>query len=119
LWEIAYLTPANMARVFSAKALVNWKPVLVFSNGPYKGDWYVDVVNNNAPDKRFHEWGQGVDGMAALVERFALPGRVVLDPFCGGSATGVAALKLGRRYIGSDSDPDAVGVSAKRLAELA
>jgi hypothetical protein len=118
LWIVAYITPANTARVFSTKALVNWKPVLVFSNGPYKGDWYADVLSNSAPDKRFHDWGQGESGMASLIERFTQPDQTVLDPFCGGSATGAAALKLDRYYIGADIDEYAVAVSAKRLSEL-
>lgn len=118
LWTLAYITPANTARVFSAKALVNWKPVLVFSKGAYKGEWYADVVSNAAPDKRFHEWGQGESGMAALIERFSLPGDVILDPFCGASATGAAALRLGRRYIGADNDRGAINISNQRLAEL-
>lgn len=118
LWTVAYITPANTARVFSAKALVNWKPILVFSNGPYAGEWYADVVNNSAPDKRYHEWGQGESGMAALIDRFSLPGQTILDPFCGGSATGAAAIKMDRLYIGSDIDPDAIEISAHRLVEI-
>lgn len=115
LWTVAYITPANTARVFSAHALVNWKPVLVFSNGPYAGDWYSDVVGNSAPDKRYHEWGQGEGGMAMLIERFSAAGDTVLDPFCGGSATGAAALKIGRLYIGSDFDAGAIAISAERM----
>lgn len=118
LWTLAYLTPANTARVFSAKALVNWKPVLVFCNGSYAGDWYADVVNNSALDKRFHEWGQGESGMAALIERFTSAGQTVLDPFCGGSATGAAALSLDRFYIGSDIDKNSIEISAKRLESM-
>lgn len=118
LWTMAYLTPANTARVFSAKALVNWKPVLVFSNGSYTGDWYADVVNNSAPDKKYHEWGQGESGMAALLERFTSAGQTVLDPFCGGSATGAAALNLQRYYIGSDVDENAIEISAQRLEKI-
>jgi len=117
LWTVAYLTPANTARVFSAKAMVNWKPVLVFSNGPYQGDWYTDVVSNSAVDKRFHEWGQGESGMAELIERYSLPGQTILDPFCGASTTGVAAIKMNRFYVGADNDADAIAISAKRLSE--
>ena len=44
----------------------------------------------------------------ALLERMIFAGSVqnaiVLDPFCGSGSTGVAALKLGRRFIGIDRD---------------
>ena len=117
-WIVSYLTPANTGRVFSAKALVNWKPILIFSNGHYGGEWYSDTASNAARDKKFHEWGQGESGMMELVEKFSTPGQTILDPFCGGSATGAAALKLNRLYIGSDCEPDAIAISAKRLSEI-
>jgi site-specific DNA-methyltransferase (adenine-specific) len=45
----------------------------------------------------------------ALLERIlraaSQPGDQVLDPFNGSGTTGIAALKLGRRYVGLDIDP--------------
>jgi len=45
----------------------------------------------------------------ALLERIVrattMPGDLVLDPFCGSGTTGVAAIRLGRRFVGIDSDP--------------
>jgi site-specific DNA-methyltransferase (adenine-specific) len=46
-------------------------------------------------------------------------GDVVADPFMGSGSVGVAALKLGRRFIGTDLNPDAVRLSAERLKRLA
>ena len=43
----------------------------------------------------------------------------MLDPFCGSSTTGVAALGLGRRYVGIDSQRDYLELSARRLAKAA
>ncbi len=117
-WLIAYVTPRSEARVFSRKALVGWKPVLVFTNGDYAGEWFTDTVESAGPDKRFHAWGQSESGMAALVECFTRPGELVLDPFVGGGATGIAALKLGRRFVGVDMDAAAVATCAARLANM-
>lgn len=40
---------------------------------------------------------------------------VVLDPFVGTGTTGVAAKRLGRRFIGIDVDPKYVEISSKKL----
>lgn len=44
-------------------------------------------------------------------------GNLVLDPFCGSSTTGVAAKRLGRKYIGIDNVRDYIELSARRLAQ--
>jgi site-specific DNA-methyltransferase (adenine-specific) len=59
----------------------------------------------------------------ALLERLLLasttPGALVLDPFCGSGTTGVAALDLGRHFLGLDQEPDYIALAAKRLRALA
>lgn len=42
-------------------------------------------------------------------------GDLIVDPFCGGSTTGIAALSLGRKYMGIDSSPIAIKTSERRL----
>lgn len=44
------------------------------------------------------------------------PGSVVLDPFSGSGTTGVAALSLGRSFIGIDSNPEYIEIAARRLS---
>jgi len=45
-------------------------------------------------------------------------GASVLDPFNGSGTTGVAALKLGRRYVGIDIDPQYLDLSRRRLSAV-
>lgn len=42
---------------------------------------------------------------------------LVLDPFCGSSTTGVAAVLLNRKYVGVDLEEEYLKVSVKRLEE--
>ena len=44
-------------------------------------------------------------------------GDVVLDPFSGAATTGVAALKLGRKYVGVDLNSDYHDIAKKRIRE--
>ena len=43
------------------------------------------------------------------------PGGLVLDPFSGAGTTGLAALQLGRRYIGVDLNPVFHDITRRRL----
>lgn len=57
----------------------------------------------------------------ALLERIVMAstnkGDTVLDPFSGSGTTGVAALKLGRKYIGIDNEAEYLDISIKRFKE--
>lgn len=45
-------------------------------------------------------------------------GDLVLDPFCGSSTTGVAALLLNRKYVGIDIEEDYLDLSKKRIKQV-
>jgi site-specific DNA-methyltransferase (cytosine-N4-specific) len=47
------------------------------------------------------------------------PGGLVCDPFAGASTTGVAALRLGRAYLGIDINPAYHDIAASRLGQKA
>jgi site-specific DNA-methyltransferase (adenine-specific) len=53
-----------------------------------------------------------------LINQSSAPGQVVADPFMGSGSVGIAALKLGRRFIGTDLNPEAVRLAAGRLREF-
>ena len=53
--------------------------------------------------------------MDALVRDFTDPGDLILDPFAGSGTTGVAAIRLGRRFIGWERDPKYHAIAMKRL----
>ncbi len=54
--------------------------------------------------------------MVELIKDFTDPGDVVLDPFCGSGTTGVACLRLGRRFIGIEREPRYAAIARERLA---
>lgn len=53
--------------------------------------------------------------MLELVELFTDADDVVLDPFAGSGTTGVACLRLGRRFIGIEKDAKYAAVARERL----
>lgn len=53
------------------------------------------------------------------IEASTNPGDFILDPFSGSSTTGVAAIKLGRRFCGIELEDAFVDLSVKRLEDAA
>ena len=64
---------------------------------------------------RAHETQKPYDLMAGLVSDFTDPGDIILDPFAGSGTTGVAAIQLGRRFIGWERDAKYHAIAMRRL----
>jgi len=69
-----------------------------------------------AADKYYHHWGQSVDSHRYYIDCLSAPGDLVLDPFCGGGTTAAACELIGRRWICADIDPEAIDITARRMA---
>jgi 16S rRNA G966 N2-methylase RsmD len=119
-WTLCCLNYSGRERqpLFERHIIPNWKPVLWYIKGdcnhlPCVGD----VIRADPKDKRFHHWGQSETQMERIVELASVPGQTILDPFCGGGTTGVAALRLGRQFIGLDIDKKCIEQTAARLKD--
>ena len=51
-----------------------------------------------------------------LIELYTYRGDLVLDPFMGSGSTAVAAVRTERHFVGFDTDPDYVALTARRVA---
>ena len=43
--------------------------------------------------------------------------QTILDPFMGSGATGVAAVQMGKSFIGIERDPDYFAIACRRIRE--
>jgi DNA modification methylase len=66
---------------------------------------------------KVHPTQKPVELMAALVDVVTKPGGLVFDPFAGSCSTGVAALELGRSFLGVERDDRYLAFGADRLRE--
>ena len=107
-------------QIFDRRILPKWKPVLWYVKGGRDDlEWIGDVIESDGNnDKRFHRWGHSEAQMEEIVKRVGLTGQIILDPFCGGGTTEVAALRLGRLFIGIDIDERSIAVTAERLKQI-
>ena len=69
-------------------------------------------------ETRVHQAQKPLRLMEFLIRLTTLENQLVLDPFLGSGTTAVAALRLGRRFVGMESDPGSALLSRERLAAL-
>jgi site-specific DNA-methyltransferase (adenine-specific) len=119
-WTLSYLTPGGQSPfVKNGKVNTFWKPVFWLVKGEYEGKAVGDVPKSdrNDNDKTKHHWGQSESGFADIMTRFVSPGDMVLDPMVGGGTSAVVARALNCKFIGSDSDPQAIETTRGRLRD--
>jgi len=67
-------------------------------------------------DQSFHPTQKPLALMAWCIG-FLPESKVILDPFMGSGTTGVAALNLGRKFIGIEKEPEYFDIACKRISD--
>ncbi len=117
-WVYVQLMGGANTRILSRHIIQAHKPWLAYSNGPWPSgevNWHPDVTDPSTRAKKLFAWQQGSDPAAWLLERLTRPGDVVLDPFTGAGTYGLAALGLGREFIGVEADAGRFALAMGRL----
>ncbi len=116
-WTLAYhMGDKHASNAGRGIRNIGWKPLLHYTNNCKRTNIGYDVINAGKwVEKTGHKWEQDVAGMVGIVETFTAPGDIVVDPFLGFGTTGVAAIQLGRQFIGCDIDASAVKESRRRI----
>lgn len=74
-----------------------------------------DSFRHGQPGKVDHPTQKPEALLEPLIRASTRPGDLILDPFAGSGTTGVAAIRLGRRFIGWERDPKYHAIAMKRL----
>lgn len=64
-----------------------------------------------------HPTGKPIGLFADFVQDFTEPNEIVLDPFMGSGTTGVAAVQMGRQFIGIEREPKYFEIACKRIEQ--
>lgn len=83
-------------------------------NGGGKRGVFIHPTNNTERTGE-HPTEKPVSLMSELVGLFSNPQELICDPFAGSGTTGVAAVRLGRRFIGIERDPAHFDLAVRRL----
>ena len=98
-WDgIAYIYPKNKKKTW-------------FGGGCH-GNWTGPVITNGD-----HPTGKPVDMVQSWVTRFTERSQTILDPFMGSGTTGVAAIQLGRKFIGIERESKYFDIACKRIEQ--
>lgn len=73
------------------------------------------IMRHDTERNRTHETEKPVSLMRDMIVASSRPGQIVLDPFMGTGATGVAATSEGRRFIGCEVDENYWRLASQRL----
>lgn len=84
-----------------------------------KGALPINVITGGVSSKQIgHQAVQPLYLPEKYIKATTSPGDVVVDPWMGSGTTGVAALNLGRRFIGFDTYSDFVKLANSRFREI-
>lgn len=120
VWCGSLVTPGQHNQVHARHVRSGSKPLLFYAKTPYQpGPWIEDTYISEGRTKDDHDWQQSVGAARFYIERLTAPGAVVVDPFLGSGTTAVAAIELGRSFIGADVDAAAVTTVHRRLSDVA
>lgn len=84
-------------------------------NGGGRRGVFTHCVNTNRQGE--HPTEKPVPLMMDLVSLYSDAGQTILDPFMGSGTTGIAAARLGRRFVGIEMDAKFFDLSCRRIEE--
>lgn len=116
-WIVCALRTNRQVQDWASGHMTGWLPVLIFTRGRTKVQRFEsDVIGQHARKGTHGEYEKEAEIPMELIKRYSHAGDLVVDPFCGLGSTGVAALRLARRFAGGDLDAKRVKATAARLA---
>jgi len=109
--------PAATSMSFWGRA--TWQPILFYGRDPRIGKTIqpLHLTVTERPAKVDHPCPKPLGGWRWLMDRAALPGETVCDPFVGSGTGGIVAAALGLPFIGIELDERWFDMSCERIEE--
>lgn len=94
-----------------------FNPVLFYGKDPRDGKGQSSVMTTltEKPSTPEHPCAKPDAAMMWMVNKGSLKAEVVMDPFMGSGTTGIAAVKLGRKFIGIEIDEGYFDIACRRI----
>ena len=78
--------------------------------------WRISLVSGNSFERTQHPAQYPEELMERIIKTGSNPNDLILDPFMGSGTTAVVANRLGRNYIGYETELDYINITNERLA---
>ena len=116
-WTLAIKLSGPFAHFHPKKVSIKWKPLLWFvkCKNTNSLDYMSDFIESKSAEKTTFDWEQSPIEAEHVISRLTVEGQVVCDPMMGEGTTGVAAVRLGRRFIGIEIDSDKFKIAKTRI----
>jgi site-specific DNA-methyltransferase (adenine-specific)/modification methylase len=119
-----YPKPTDIGMVYQPAAcgMTHWgrttcQPILFYGKDPKCGLTIkpIHYQLTESPEKCGHPCPKPTGFMKWCVDRASVDGETILDPFMGSGTTGVAAVQMGRKFIGIEREPKYFDIACERI----
>ena len=112
-----FYTPAAMTH--GPWGFVGFNPILYYGRDfrAGKGSLPSSITVTETAPKIDHPCPKPIRAWKWLLDKVSQSGETVLDPFMGSGTTGVACVKLGRRFIGIEIEEKYFDIACKRIED--
>jgi 16S rRNA G966 N2-methylase RsmD len=119
-WTLAVKHSGHHSKIYARNVFVEWKPLLWYVKGGRANDLVIsntigDYIESTPPLKITHKWEQSMIEAEYIMKSLSMENQTVLDPMMGSGTTGIAALKLNRKFIGIEIDKETFKIARRRL----
>ena len=88
------------------------------NNKQMKDVWTTSLTKTSEKKNGRHPTQKPLEILERIILASTNENDLILDPFCGSSTTGIAAVKLKRNYIGIDNEKEYLDLSIRRYKEI-
>jgi site-specific DNA-methyltransferase (adenine-specific) len=126
-WEFVrfgvWIKTNPMPQISADRPAQGWEGIAyLHSDNGIKKQWngggrHGNYIGSLASD-RLHPTGKPLEMIEQFVDRFTNKNDIVLDPFMGSGTTGVACVKMGRKFIGVEMEQKYFDMACERIENV-